>query len=151
MEKIINSKADLNDKITIFILLCIFSLCTLLAFLYHLLVGLIFLSLIFYVYTKLFYKVQLTEKNIIQKYLYYEKITNLNEVSFLQIVQYRGVITFSLSIKLKENKRRINFSHGDKENLLLIIEYFKRNNLKIIDPQKLLFRYYKIDIEKNEG
>ena len=150
-DEIIESKNDFNDRINNFAAIGIIIMVLVFAFMYNVIVGVVFIIGAYYLYLKLVYKVFLIKDFIKLKYLNSEKKIPLNKIAFLQIVKHKSVITLSLSIKIKDSKKRINFSYGDKENLLKIVNYFESQNIKIIDEFNLLYRYYRIDInDKNQ-
>ena len=140
-EQKITSKKDINDYLNDFILFLMVALVLYLSFASNIWIGLFTLTIMFYIYVNYFYKVYLFRNIIELKYLFKIKQITIDNVQYIEIVTDRNTLTLSISIKLKNAKRRINLSNGDRDNLLKILFFFSNNQCKIIDNRKLLSKY----------
>ena len=134
-----------NDKFQNSILWMIWGVLVFFIFKTNILVGIAIIVLTIYLYSKLVYKVIFQKGYFEIKYLKKLIIINYQDILYVQILHVRPSLGLNLSLVTNTKKKRYNFSYGDTENLILMLNYFTENKIKILDEGKLLNSYVKFE------
>jgi hypothetical protein len=135
-----------NDKSTEIILWVLWSMFLFLIIKANILVGIGVIIFTIMLYLKVTYKVIFREGYFEIKYLNRKTIINYQSVSHIFITPVSKSLGLSLFIITKPSgSQNFSFGYGDSDNLVLILNYLIKNEIKILDKRDCLSKYVRFE------
>jgi hypothetical protein len=110
--------------------------------------GIIILTIAYYIFNIIYYKISLLNEGIEIKYLFKTKYIDINRIHFIEIRRPYNSIYLTVGIKIKYTKTGFDFGYSDDLHLMQILNYFKEKNIKIIDKNERLNRIFYIENDR---